>query len=276
MPVADILEKDLISYVDRPLYELVVENKSDVPKFQTIIREIIFKIHGEVDRDINNKLINQSNYITSFNTVVSKVNFFLKSRFYENEAGVHYRYDKLDLIINPSGRDIFQYAYFIYDNCIDLRSYFIQQQSDYEKLFQLSPKTLPLTKKKNKVKRSPLRESFEIKIGKTVNLRAVHAFLTNKDHPFIDTDTPYVVFENVFSGAPVRIKVNWKYKNALHHFIDRIHGIGIEKANQGQWVCASRCFTVNGKEFTPDSIKDDDDIAASSTLILNKAIRLFL
>jgi len=276
MPVADILEKNLISYVDRPLTELLFENKADVPKFQKIIRDIIFKIHGEVDRDISNKTINQSNYITSFNTVVSKVNFFLNVRFYENETGLHYRYGKLDLLINPRGREILQYACLIYNNCIDLRSYFTKQQSDYGELFQQSSKSLPLTKKKNKGKRIPSRESFEIKRGKEVNLRAVHALLTNEDHPYIDIGTTYEDFETIFTGAPIRNKVNWIDKNALHHFIDNIYSIGIEKANEGKWVRASRCFTVDGKEFTPGSIKDDDDIAASSTRILNKAINLFL
>lgn len=127
-----------------------------------------------------------------------------------------------------------------------------------------------------KRKRIPSRESFEIIEGKDVNLRAVHRHLTNEEYPFIDPHTTFDEFATAFSGAPVTNKVSWLYANALHYFIVSIHGIGVKRANEGQWARASKCFTVNGKNLTPDQIKDAGDPASSVTRILDNAIRSFL
>lgn len=125
-------------------------------------------------------------------------------------------------------------------------------------------------------KRVATRESFEIVEGKDINLRAVHRNLIDRVYPFIEPNTTYDDFEIAFSGAPVTNKVSWLYANALHYFIDNIHGVGVERANEGQWARASRCFTVNGKDITPDQIKDAGDPVASVTAILDRAIAPFL
>lgn len=225
MPVADILEKEFIALIDRPLPELLAENKASVSKFQKILKDISFRIHGEVDRDINSQIINHSNYLTAFNTAISKINWLLKDRFYENDDGIHYKFDRLDLIINNHGREIKQFAYCIYNHCISLRDFFQKQQMDYEKLLSATGIKTRKTRNRNTGKRISSRESFEIKEGKKVNLRAVHTFLTNEEHPYIDRSTTFDDFEIPFSGAPVLNKVNWINANALHHFINRIHGI---------------------------------------------------
>jgi len=126
-----------------------------------------------------------------------------------------------------------------------------------------------------KGKRIPLRESFEIVEGKDVNLRAVHRILTEESHPFINPNTPYDVFEKVFSGGPVTIKVNFLEANALHYFISEIYGKGIKRANEGIWARTSKCFTANGKEYTARQLNDTDNPVGSVTILLNKATEHF-
>jgi hypothetical protein len=110
-------------------------------------------------------------------------------------------------------------------------------------------------------------------------LRAIHQHLVDEQHPFITS--PYDDFEIAFSGKPVSNKVVWNNLNALHYFIDRIHGTGVSRANEGQWERASRCFKVldrnsTPRDFTADEIKDAKDIASTTTAYLDKTIALFL
>jgi hypothetical protein len=130
----------------------------------------------------------------------------------------------------------------------------------------------------NKAKKQRLRiasrESFELKKGKEVNLRAVYNHLTDENHSFI-VDSTFEEFEKIFSGDPVIKKVDWNETNALHYFITSIHGIGTELANEGKWNRASRCFTVKGNNLTASKLKDAGDPVAVVTSLLDKAIQPF-
>lgn len=126
-------------------------------------------------------------------------------------------------------------------------------------------------------KRIASRGSFEL-VNKDINLRAAFKCLSEGEQQFVISK--YDDFELVFSGNPVITKVIWKNLNALHYFIDRVHGKGVKKANEGKWVRTSRCFQVLDnanipKDFTPKQIKDRDDIASSTTVLLDKAIAHF-
>ncbi len=161
-------------------------------------------------------------------SMIAKIDMLITDLFEESSEGIIYLPD--NLIITNKDLDEIVAVRALKRNINFLRNEFQKDQKKYLGYNGLLPS------KSKRGKRSPLHESFEIKEGKTVNLRAVHALLTNEDHPYIDRDTPYVVFENVFSGASIRNKVNWKNKNTLHHFVDRIDGIGTENANEGKWV----------------------------------------
>lgn len=199
-------------------------------------------------------------------SMLSKIDFLYSNVFEELSIGLRFIPD--NFIVTEDDDATISSARALHRTILTLKKEFLKES--YKSLN--SNKITSITSKRKK--RIASRESFEIKIGKEVNLRAVHARLTDEKYPFIDAS--FDDFERVFTGAPVKNKVSWKYANALHYFIDHIYLIGIENATEGQWQRTSKCFTINGKDISPDKIKDDRGIAASTTLLLDQAITLFL
>jgi hypothetical protein len=226
------------------------------------------EVIGEKRNTLLDQNISRDEKIGYLDSMIAKTDFLLSNLFDESLEGLRYLTD--NFIINDEDDSEILSAKALNRNIISLKIEFQKNHKKFLGRYQIHSSSRKLGK------RTPFRESFEIKKGKDVNLRAVHTRLINEDHPFIDTDTIYDNFEIVFSGAPVVNRVNWKDANALHYFIDCIHGKGIERANEGQWERTSKCFTVNGKEITPNYIKDSKEIASSTTRLLDNAIEPFL
>lgn len=205
-------------------------------------------------------------------SMLSKIGFLYSNVFEELSIGLRFIPD--NFIVTEENDATISSARALNRSILVLKKEF---QTEHDEFLNFK-KILPLATKRRK--RRPSRESFEIKKGKDVNLRAVHEYLINEEHPFILGNTSYDFFELVFSGKPVLYKVIWINANALHYFINCIHGVGTERANEGHWVRASKCFKVldegnNPKDFTPDQIKDAGDPVASITSLLDKAIDHF-
>ena len=233
-------------------------------KLTNLVSEVI----GEKRRTLLDADITHEGKVMYLESMISKINILLSNLFEDSSNGLRYLPDMV--IITDDDNIEINSAKILKKNIINLGIEFDKEHKKH--LFQ-RPILQPLAKKSRK--RIPSRESFEILEGKEVNLRAVHRHLTNEEYPFIDPHTTFDEFAIAFSGAPVTNKISWLYANALHYFIDSIHGIGVKRANEGQWARASKCFTVNGKSLTPDQIKDAGDPASSVTSILDNAIRSF-
>jgi hypothetical protein len=66
-----------------------------------------------------------------------------------------------------------------------------------------------------------------------------------KKNSFIDQNLSETTFERAFRGKLIKTKITWmKSPYDLHYLIDRIHGIGIEKEESGQWIKASGIFKL--------------------------------
>jgi hypothetical protein len=234
-------------------------------KLTILVSEVI----GEKRRtllDRENSIDDKIGYIES---MISKINFLFSNLFEECAEGLRYLPDKV--IITDDNNNEISSAKQLKQNIINLGNEF---SNEHRKI--LNQQFFSVQSSKKRRQRMASRASFEIKKVKEVNLRAVHNILTNKKHPFINANTSYEVFKVPFSGAPVTEKVNWLEVSALHYFINEIHGKGTERANEGHWIRASRCFTANGKEYTSRQLNDACDPTATVTSILDTAIRYFL
>lgn len=195
----------------------------------------------------------------------------LKSNLFESRAEVViYLPDEIS-IMNGNDREVVS-ARRLYKSTNRLEGIFA------EELNKIKEKQISVHTKAKGRKRIPSRASFEL-TNKDTNLRAVHRILIDRDHPFITSS--YNDFAVAFSGDPVTKKVVWHNQNALHYFIDGIHGKGVKSANEGKWARASRCFQIMDKnsiprDFTTTQIKDRDDIAGPTSVLLDKAIHHFL
>jgi|ERR1035437_475663 hypothetical protein len=271
MPVADILETVFINYVDKSLYELLSENQSDVSKFQKNLRGRSFEVRGEVARDIKEKLINPSNYISVFSNAVGKIERLKKDRFYKEKDNICYHFDKLDLVIDQFGPELHQFAYYIFDYCQDLYTFLNKQEQEYKELLNInSSNSIDHLIRRIKKNRIPSRQSFQL-INTGANLNLVHKILRDKE--FIDKSVSYNNFSMVFSGDPVSPKVIWENANALHYFIQEIiEGKGVKNPNEGKWKRTIKCFKKPNGEYKVTDLKDTKPPASSKTNMLDLAI----
>ncbi len=226
---------------------------------------------GEIRDIVNNDKLHIDKKIRDITDHNRKI-VALKSNLFETRFGINYYIpDELPLT-GESYREIIA-ATRLFQSVQRLEGIFAKEQEGME----AKQHDRSITYKKGG-RRIPSRASFEL-ANKATNLRAVHKHLTGDNHSFISSS--YDDFESAFSGNPVTNKVVWKNLNALHYFIDKIHGTGISRANEGQWERASRCFKVldrnsSPRNFTADEIKDANDIASTTTAYLDEAIALFL
>ena len=219
------------------------------------LTNLVSEVIGEKRRTMLDSHSTIEEKIGYLESMVSKIDILYLNLYEECSEGLRYLPDMFT-ITDDNNIEISS-ARQLKDNIVNLRTEF---QNEHDRILKQHPLTIPGHKRS---KRIPSRESFEIIRGKDVNLRAVYNQLTDETHPFIVLTT-FEEFTQVFSGAPVRKKVIWKDANALHYFISSIHGIGTERANEGQWNQASRCFQVldkdgNPKDFTPYYINDAGD-----------------
>jgi|GEM_PF-3032498 len=248
--------------------------EANLPAYSDKLTKLVHEFIGEKRTYLLDPVNTISEKIEYLSTLNFKINILYTNLFKEDNKDVIYLPDKL-IITNDYNNDINLSVLLLRRNILKLID---ELKRDYTRITtpnHLSQRTIIAGK------RLPKRESFEIIEGKTVNLRAVYNRLTDPNHPFIQTNTSYEDFEILFSGDPVINKVVWLKANALHYFIDRIHGRGVKRANEGKWARASRCFMVLDKDSTPRDIipyqiKDAGDPVASVTVILDRAINLFL
>lgn len=231
------------------------------------LTDLVSEVIGEKRISIQDRNISADERIGYIDSMISKIDILYSNLFEERNEGWRFLPD--GLIIGDEDNDEITSARQLRKNIITLRGIFRLESGK----LQLQTRLVYSTPRAHK--RVPSRESFEIMEGKVVNLRAVHKHLINEVNPFIDIHTTYNDFEVAFSGNPVTNKVSWLSANALHYFIDKIHGVGVQRANEGQWARASRCFAVNGKDITPDQIKDAGDPVASISALLDRAITPF-
>ncbi len=244
-------------YYDNPAH--------NIGTYSARLTDLASEVMGEKRKNLSDESLSSGDMTLYLETMITKIDL-LYSNLFEEREGIR-RYIPDGISVNDEN-DLNLSARLLHDNICRLHRIFRSSLLSLPRLAS-APSTAA-----NKRKRVPLRESFET--ARPINLRAVHRILTDRNHPFIDTSTTYSDFAAVFTGDPVRRKVSWLALNALHYFISGIHGVGINRANEGQWVRASRCFTVNGRDFTPSQIKDAGDPVASVTELLDRAIRLFL
>jgi hypothetical protein len=260
--------EEFVAFAHRSIIRYFANPEASLDIYLERLTTLSSEVIGEKSRtllDPNLSPADKRDYIERMNI---KIDYLLTNLFEERPEGSRYLPDGF-LLTEENPFEVSS-ARALQRNIIGLQKEF---QKECNRIYKLNH--LP-TGKFKRGKRIPSRASFEIMEGKDVNLRAVHARLTDEAYPFIDIDTTYDSFDTVFSGNPVINKVSWLNANALHYFINRIHGKGIKKANEGQWNRAAKCFTVKGRDFTPDQITDAGDPVASITAVLDRAIEHFL
>jgi hypothetical protein len=127
-------------------------------------------------------------------------------------------------------------------------------------------KNIAIHPNKNNGKNKVVHNSFKLKGVKNFseyfldNRNRLNGVYTKMQNNFIDDKNQFFQFKNIFSGekiAPEK-RINWiGSRKELNNFVKLINKTlqKIEPINYGKWVTTTKCFTLNGEEIEPDSLR---------------------
>lgn len=229
---------------------------------------------GEARRNFEEYQESRKKSSLFFSTLVRKVKEIKDSLFKTTDLGIEYI--PTEVLINEIGKPQESYPFHIYQFILNVSKMYSEylEEDNNVKIFSIqAPKS-----HKKKGKRRPSRQSFQLTNPKETNLNAAHLILSGEKNNFIAVNTPFVNFEQVFSGEPVAEtnKVVWEETNALRYFIrELIKKKAVISPNEGRWERTIKCFKKSYREFEVKDFSKTHNPVDTITLILDDAIKKF-